>query len=221
MPAVEREADAEPAGYILPIRRRQHDSRLRWSSQLWFPRPTRLLLSPGDSPIGYRIPTEAMPWVAPDEIQYQFEADPIGGPGSSFRLRRAAHDLFAKTPPRSFASPFEHGGKCDRTHPSLALRTGAGWTAACLYALCFEARGLSRSASPRLKIPASICKSRSGWRVILHRSIRGCDSSASLPILASSRSTCPRQQLGRARTSQHRALRGGAPESLDRREIRL
>jgi uncharacterized protein (DUF2126 family) len=67
----------EPAGYILPIRRRQPEGQLRWSSQLWFPRPERLLLSAGDSPIGFRIPTESMPWVAPDEIEYEFDAAPF------------------------------------------------------------------------------------------------------------------------------------------------
>jgi uncharacterized protein (DUF2126 family)/transglutaminase-like putative cysteine protease len=67
----------EPVGYILPIRRRQPKGQLRWSSQLWFPRPERLLLSAGDSPIGFRIPTEAMPWVSPDEIQYEFDSAPF------------------------------------------------------------------------------------------------------------------------------------------------
>ena len=67
----------EPAGYILPIRRRQPAGLLSWSSQLWFPRPERLLLTPGDSPIGYRIPTESMPWVAPDELEYEFETAPF------------------------------------------------------------------------------------------------------------------------------------------------
>ncbi len=67
----------EPAGYVLPLRRRQPSAQLRWSSQLWFARPQRLLLSFGDSPIGYRIPTEAMPWVAPDELQYEFETAPF------------------------------------------------------------------------------------------------------------------------------------------------
>jgi uncharacterized protein (DUF2126 family)/transglutaminase-like putative cysteine protease len=67
----------EAAGYILPIRRRQLAGRLCWSSQLWFRRPERLLLSPGDSPIGYRIPTESMPWVAPDEVEYEYEAAPF------------------------------------------------------------------------------------------------------------------------------------------------
>jgi uncharacterized protein (DUF2126 family)/transglutaminase-like putative cysteine protease len=68
---------AEPAGYILPLRRRQPEGQLRWSSQLWFPRPEHLVLSVGDSPMGFRIPTESMPWVAPDEIKYEFDAVPF------------------------------------------------------------------------------------------------------------------------------------------------
>jgi uncharacterized protein (DUF2126 family)/transglutaminase-like putative cysteine protease len=87
-----------PAGYILPIRRRQPEGRLCWSSQLWFPRPEPLLLSPGDSPIGYRIATESMPWVAPDEIAYEYEpaphSDRIKLPSRT--LRRM--DLFQRNP---------------------------------------------------------------------------------------------------------------------------
>jgi len=68
---------AEPAGYILPLRRRQPEGKLSWSSQLWFPKPERLVLTAGDSPIGFRIPTETMPWVAPDELEYEHEAAPF------------------------------------------------------------------------------------------------------------------------------------------------
>jgi uncharacterized protein (DUF2126 family)/transglutaminase-like putative cysteine protease len=78
LPAYNAEGEStEPEGYILPIRRRQPAGLLSWSSQLWFPRPERLLLTPGDSPIGYRIPTEWMPWVAPDELEYEFDAAPF------------------------------------------------------------------------------------------------------------------------------------------------
>jgi len=78
LPAYNDEGESrEPAGYILPLRRRQPAGVLSWSSQLWFPRPERLLLTPGDSPIGYRIPTASMPWVAPDELEYEFEAAPF------------------------------------------------------------------------------------------------------------------------------------------------
>ena len=78
LPAYHQDTDAtEPVGYILPLRRRQPEGKLRWSSQLWFPRPERLLLSIGDSPIGFRIPTEAMPWVAPDQLEYELDAAPF------------------------------------------------------------------------------------------------------------------------------------------------
>jgi uncharacterized protein (DUF2126 family)/transglutaminase-like putative cysteine protease len=95
---------AEPRGYILPIRRRQASGKLFWSSQLWFARTERFLLSPGDSPIGYRIPTESMPWVAPDEIEYEREAVPgaaqVAGQ-SETRVKLPSHpgrrmDLFEK-----------------------------------------------------------------------------------------------------------------------------
>jgi uncharacterized protein (DUF2126 family)/transglutaminase-like putative cysteine protease len=76
----------DAAGYVLPIRRRQPGGRLSWSSQLWFTRPERLVLMPGDSPIGFRISTEAMPWVAPDELHYEYEAALFGD-----RVKLPAH----------------------------------------------------------------------------------------------------------------------------------
>jgi uncharacterized protein (DUF2126 family)/transglutaminase-like putative cysteine protease len=88
----------EPVGYVLPLRRRQPEGQLRWSSQLWFARPERLLLSAGDSPIGFRIPTESMPWVAPDEIEYEFDAAPFEQ-WVKLRVRPARHmELFGMTP---------------------------------------------------------------------------------------------------------------------------
>ena len=70
-------SDLEPAaGYVLPIRRRQRADKLYWSSQLWFPKPEQIVLSAGDSPIGYRIPVDALPWVAPDELAYPMDTAP-------------------------------------------------------------------------------------------------------------------------------------------------
>ena len=88
----------EPAGYSLPLRRRQIGGKLTWSSQLWFPRPERLVLSPGDSPIGFRLPVDVMPWVAPDELVYEYEAAPFAD-----RVRIPDHparkpQLFAEEP---------------------------------------------------------------------------------------------------------------------------
>jgi uncharacterized protein (DUF2126 family)/transglutaminase-like putative cysteine protease len=89
---------SEPAGYILPLRRRQLAGRPYWSSQLWFPRPEALLLTPGDSPIGFRIATASMPWVAPDKIEYEHEVTPFAD-RVKLPLRPARRmDLFQKNP---------------------------------------------------------------------------------------------------------------------------
>lgn len=126
LPAYDGEDSTEPAGYILPIRRRQPSGSLCWSSQLWFARPERLLLSPGDSPIGYRIPTASMPWVAPDHLEYEFEPAPFGArvklPSSPSRRM----DLFQRNPA---ADPL----------PALAVRTEDAFELI-RPALCVEAR---------------------------------------------------------------------------------
>ena len=110
-------ANQAPTGYILPLRRRQAPASpnqspatspnqpagdLFWSSQLWFPRPEALTLSPGDSPIGYRIPVDAMPWVAPDPLLYPLESGALGdsstGPIQLPSAPARRPDLFAATP---------------------------------------------------------------------------------------------------------------------------
>ena len=90
-PGPESGTAPEPAGYVLPLRRRQPAGRLAWSSQPWFERSSRLELSWGDSPIGYRIPVEPMPFVAPDELVYQ-----AGAPFPATPERRL--DLFVREP---------------------------------------------------------------------------------------------------------------------------
>ena len=127
-----QDEDAEPVGYILPLRRRQPEGRLAWSSQPWFPVPDRLLLSPGDSPIGYRIPTEIMPWVAPDELTYEHEID-ANGVKSTDRIklplkpeRRA--DLFSNEPAPdplpALSTTAENATELIR--PSLCVQTREG-----------------------------------------------------------------------------------------------
>lgn len=89
----------EPVGYILPLRRRQPDGMLAWSSQLWFPRPERFVLSFGDSPVGYRIPVELMPFVAPDELAYEYEEN--GSPTKRVKIPASPArrpDLFGVEP---------------------------------------------------------------------------------------------------------------------------
>jgi uncharacterized protein (DUF2126 family)/transglutaminase-like putative cysteine protease len=125
LPAFNNGAEAEPAGYILPIRRRQPQGRLSWSSQLWFPRPERLLLSPGDSPIGYRISTESIPWVAPDEIEYENEAAPFADRIKLPSRRTRRMDLFQKNPAADPLPPLSSAAEAvpELIRPALCVQT--------------------------------------------------------------------------------------------------
>ncbi|HMF75121.1 MAG TPA: transglutaminase family protein [Bryobacteraceae bacterium] len=72
------EGFADPVGYVLPLRRRGEVGQQYWSSQPWFVRPDRLLLVEGDSAMGYRLPLNSLPWVAPEDTEYDYDADPFG-----------------------------------------------------------------------------------------------------------------------------------------------
>jgi uncharacterized protein (DUF2126 family)/transglutaminase-like putative cysteine protease len=116
---------AEAAGYVLPIRRRQPEGKLSWSSQLWFARPERLVLLGGDSPIGFRIPVEAMPWVAPDELSYERDdEDRVKLPGRASRKRSYFRIEPAADPLPALSSTAETAKELIR--PSLCVEARGG-----------------------------------------------------------------------------------------------
>jgi len=59
-----------PVGHVLPLWRGLQP--VEWLTGPWFLRPERLYLMPGDSPIGYRLPLESLPWTS-DEWAAQVE----------------------------------------------------------------------------------------------------------------------------------------------------
>ena len=61
-------------GYVLPIS--CDPSGHRWQSGPWFLRDERCYLIPGDSPIGYRLPLDSLPWVRPGEYPHVHVPDP-------------------------------------------------------------------------------------------------------------------------------------------------
>ncbi|MFL6417379.1 MAG: DUF2126 domain-containing protein [Bryobacteraceae bacterium] len=99
----------EAVGYVLPIRRRRHQGRLFWSSQLWFLRPERLLLLQGSSPVGYRLPLDSLPWVAPDDMEFEYEKDPFSDEGP-LPARENMHPELFESPPENDPLPAEPVG---------------------------------------------------------------------------------------------------------------
>jgi uncharacterized protein (DUF2126 family)/transglutaminase-like putative cysteine protease len=64
-----------PVGSVLPLRRVMDNGSRRWQSGSWFFRAGAMFLTPGDSPIGLRLPLESIPWADAETIEQQFEPD--------------------------------------------------------------------------------------------------------------------------------------------------
>jgi len=129
-------------GYVLPLAADDlgETDQSKWRSGPWFLRDDRLYLLPGDSPMGYRLPLDSLPWVKPSEYPHQIEQDPFAPRAplpqhaqlrsqgmSGSRLEAAAQ------PPARFESA-----------PQV-LRT----------ALCVEVRNSSRANGPKVEVKAA------------------------------------------------------------------
>ncbi|MET0384149.1 MAG: transglutaminase family protein [Burkholderiaceae bacterium] len=68
-----------PVGYVLPLRREAGAGRAgrRWVTSSWHFRGERMYLIPGDSPMGWRLPLDALAWVKETEAPAYAEQDPF------------------------------------------------------------------------------------------------------------------------------------------------
>ncbi len=64
-----------PRGFVLPIQR--WNAPPRWRSERWQLRRNHLFLTPGDSPLGLRLPIGALGYVPPNQYPYIVEQDPM------------------------------------------------------------------------------------------------------------------------------------------------
>jgi uncharacterized protein (DUF2126 family) len=94
-------------GYVLPIKKAEGPvlQGPRWQTGPWFFRDERMYLHPGDSPMGYRLPLDSLPWVSKSEYPYLHEHDPFA-PRDQLP---AAATLRAQYATGSYAS-YEAGG---------------------------------------------------------------------------------------------------------------
>ena len=64
-------------GSVLPLRRVIDGGARRWQSGKWFFKAGEMFLVPGDSPVGLRLPLESLPWVDPEQAEFDVEPDPF------------------------------------------------------------------------------------------------------------------------------------------------
>ena len=117
-------------GYLLPLSPSETGAGPRWRTGPWLFRDKRMYLYPGDSPMGFRLPLDALPWVSESDYPYTVERDPFAPrdalPGAqALRARYAAVDRASAGPAgRAEATA---GLTADRTATrTLMQRPGAG-----------------------------------------------------------------------------------------------
>jgi uncharacterized protein (DUF2126 family)/transglutaminase-like putative cysteine protease len=120
-------------GHVLPLARDPRGDR--WLSGRWFLRDERCYLLPGDSPIGYRLPLDSLPWVRETDFPFVHSADPTQAfptlrTQAEPRQQRAHADLRAASGPRGGADAIA----------GLAPRPGESAAAITRSALCAEPR---------------------------------------------------------------------------------
>ena len=124
---------ASPVGSVLPLRAVATDGTRRWTSGKWFFRGDTMFLIPGDSPVGYRMPLDSLPWYDPDKREQEFEPDPFAEreplPAQAMlrraRAERSGHP-FAPFPLSSQVAPEEWRFEPDVVRTALAVEARGG-----------------------------------------------------------------------------------------------
>ena len=116
---------SKAVGCTLPIAR--HGSS--WRSGHWFLRDETLYLTPGDSPMGLRLPLDSLPWVRPESYPYIHNPDPMM-PIAQWPHLPSSHAPPRRPPPPPFASLLSDSAPLPQQSAPDIVRT----------ALCVEPR---------------------------------------------------------------------------------
>ncbi len=72
---------AQEVGFVLPLKPSDTPStapsQTTWQTGKWFVQDERMYLVPGDSPMGWRLPLDSLPWSADSDRQHMIEQDPF------------------------------------------------------------------------------------------------------------------------------------------------
>lgn len=63
-------------GFALPLQGSFQNGAVTWQSGRWFLRDEHMFLVPGDSPMGYRLPLDSLPWVKEEDFPFFVPQDP-------------------------------------------------------------------------------------------------------------------------------------------------
>ena len=130
-------------GYALPVARRpEAGSGPGWRTGPWFFRAEHLFLIPGDSPMGYRLPLDSLPWVTAEDRDRLIGPDPLAPrPPLPPHPDRSAAQAFREGAPSPAADGLQRqtlGPRDAERHVLPRLGESAAWLVRT--ALCVEPR---------------------------------------------------------------------------------
>jgi len=67
----------QTVGFVMPLALAEDGESTGWRTGPWFLRGERMYLIPGDSPMGFRLPLDSLPWVDGADRPQQYEQDPF------------------------------------------------------------------------------------------------------------------------------------------------
>jgi uncharacterized protein (DUF2126 family) len=106
------------AGHVLPLKRSAQGG---WQSGPWFLRSERMYLIPGDSPLGFRLPLDSLPWASAVDYPWIHEPDPTRSLQPLPRYGEIQRLLQSPFPP----VPAAAGGGATASGPGRASGRGA------------------------------------------------------------------------------------------------
>ncbi|MFN3892311.1 MAG: DUF2126 domain-containing protein [Beijerinckiaceae bacterium] len=115
-----------PTGYVLPVQRWNAAAARPWVSERWPLRRGKLFLAPGDSPVGFRLPLNSLPWIPQSVYPYVHPQDPLEARGElpdPSHLQAIIRGEIVRQPPGMMGQTL--GGGSVRTALTVEPRDGA------------------------------------------------------------------------------------------------
>lgn len=106
------------SGYVLPLSSQSGKDGIRWLSCQWYFRKEKLMLVPGDSPLGFRLPLNSLPWQEPETADDEFARDPFAAQDE------LTYPLLIDEDDEELESASAGDGKIFHTAISIEVRSG-------------------------------------------------------------------------------------------------
>ena len=150
----------QAVGYVLPLQPVDtgNPALTAWQTGRWFVREERMYLMPGDSPMGWRLPLDSLPWAAPTDRWHQIEQDPFALRGAL----PAAPTLLQTRPLGMTAHSAASGAHGSAAVPAQPVSRFVSDPSVVRTALCVEVRDPNRANGPQAERDAEKKGDKSG-----------------------------------------------------------